>query len=366
MSEMNDIEINETALPEFPDVTLDFIADKIISAKNALILIHVNPDGDCAGSAFALRHMIRACGGVARVACANELPKRLCFLSSDNLRVTDNEEPYSVYFDPENEDVSAYDCIFSVDVASPGQLGNLSVLIPHISFMIDHHGTGEAFAPNYIDSTASAAGEIVYRLYRILTDRGDIVSSPCAARCMYAAIVSDTGSFKFSNTSPETHLAAADLVGEINGADDGGLDTADVCRSLFGQRTMKELTAQMLAIQNLRFYENGRLGAVLFTQDMLAEAGLTEDEIGNIVDTPRGVEGVAVGISLRQLSSDPTQYKVSSRANENIDCAAVCARYGGGGHVRAAGCTITANSPEDALAQMAAAFAEAIREAGKE
>ena len=137
----------------------------------------------------------------------------------------------------------------------------------------------------------------------------------------------------------------------------------DIIEITFGQRTLKELTAQMLAIQNLRFYENGRLGAVLFTQQMLADAGLTEEEIGNVVDTPRGVEGVLIGISLRQLAADPTQYKVSSRANTEIDCAAVCANFGGGGHVRAAGCTITADDPEEALARMAEAFGAAIREA---
>ena len=95
---------------------------------------------------------------------------------------------------------------------------------------------------------------------------------------------------------------------------------------------------------------------------MLSEADLTEDEIGNVVDTPRGVEGVLVGISLRQLAADPTQYKVSSRANAEIDCAAVCASFGGGGHVRAAGCTITAESPEEALAMMAEAFGAAVRD----
>ncbi|MBE6542022.1 MAG: hypothetical protein E7672_06200, partial [Ruminococcaceae bacterium] len=99
----------------------------------------------------------------------------------------------------------------------------------------------------------------------------------------------------------------------------------------------------------------------IFTQDMLAEAGLTEEEIGNVVDTPRGVEGVLVGISLRQLSSDRTQYKVSSRANADIDCAAVCAEFGGGGHTRAAGCTIAANSPEEALSMMADAFGKAVQ-----
>ena len=104
-------------------------------------------------------------------------------------------------------------------------------------------------------------------------------------------------------------------------------------------------------------------------QEMLAvaaELGLTEEEIGNVVDTPRGVEGVLVGISLRQLAADPMSYKVSSRANAEIDCAAVCANFGGGGHVRAAGCTITAETPEEALAMMAEAFGEAVRSYGAE
>ena len=362
MNEMNELLTEETA-PVYETIGLAFLADEIADTKNALILTHVNPDGDCIGSAFALRKLILACGGNARVVCPNDLPKRLRFLASDSFYMGEEEEPYNTHFDPETDDLSAYDRILSIDVASPIQLGDLAALIPHISFMIDHHGMGEAFAKNYIDTTASAAGEIVYRLYIELKQRGVIGNVPEAARRMYAAIVSDTGSFKFSNTSPETHMAAAELVREINHADDGGMDTADVCRSLFGQRTLKELTAQMLAIQNLRFYENGRLGAVLFTQQMLADAGLTEEEICNVVDTPRGVEGVLIGISLRQLAADPMQYKVSSRANTEIDCAAVCANFGGGGHVRAAGCTITADDPEEALARMAEAFGAAIREA---
>lgn len=367
MNEMPEVnEVMEESAPVYETMELSFVIDDLPNVKNALILCHVNPDGDCIGSAFALRKIIQDCGGKARVACANDLPKRLRFLASDSLYMTEEEAPYDLRMDPESPEIDTFDRIISVDVASPVQLGDLAVLIPKISYMIDHHGMGEAFAKNYIDPEASAAGEIMYTIYRTLREKGIIESDPEAARRIYAAIVSDTGSFKFSNTRPATHLAAASLVEEINHAADGGMDTADVCRSLFGQRTLKELTAQMLAIQNLRFYENGRLGAVLFTQQMLADAGLTEEEIGNVVDTPRGVEGVQIGISLRQLAADPTQYKVSSRANTEIDCAAVCAMFGGGGHVRAAGCTITADDPEEALARMAEAFGAAIREKVKD
>jgi len=326
------------------------ICDILTEKKKVLILSHVNPDGDTIGSAFALKEMIRAMGGDARCVCQQEPAKRLRFLYVDqeDCAYTGNADEY--------------DLIFSIDVASPGQLGELDCLIPQIDFMIDHHGMGEPFAVNYIDDRASAAGEIVFAIYKELKNRGAVGVLPDAARRIYAAIVSDTGSFKFSNTTPHTHHAAAELIDEINHADDGKGDSSDVCRSLFGQRTLKELTAQMLAIQNLRFYSDGELGAVIFTQQMLAEAGLTEDEIGNVVDTPRGVEGVLVGISLKQSQADPRSYKVSSRANAECDVSAVCAKFGGGGHVRAAGCTITADSPEEALETAAAAFTEAIEQ----
>lgn len=340
----------------YPTTDISSIAKRIAEAENTLILTHVNPDGDCIGSAFALKDIICAMGKSAKVINPSVLPKRLRFLCGDQL--ADDCDTLTL-----NEDeTEAFDLILSVDVASPMQLGDNAYLIPQIDLMIDHHGMGEPYAENYVDAKASAAGEIVYLIYKELKAMGKIGKCPEAARKMYAAIVSDTGSFKFSNTTPTTHIIASELLDEINTADDGGMDAAEVCRALFGQRTLKELTAQMLAIQNLRFYEDGSLGAVIFTQQMLADAGLTEDEIGNVVDTPRGVEGVLVGISLRQLAADPTQYKVSSRANAEIDCAAVCAAFGGGGHVRAAGCTITAETPEEALNMMVEAFGAAIRE----
>ncbi len=338
----------ETSVQTFDTVTIPEICDILEQKKKVLILSHVNPDGDTVGSAFALKAIIQALGGDARCVCSAEPAKRLRFL----------------YIDQEDcaylEDGDEYDLVLSIDVASPVQLGDLDFLIPRIGLMIDHHGMGEAFAVNYIEPTASAAGEIVFSIYKEFRNRGKIGIVPDAARRMYAAIVSDTGSFKFSNTTPHTHHVAAELVDEINNADDGKGDTADVCRSLFGQRTLKELIAQMVSIQNLRFYADGALGAVLFTRQMLADAGLNDDEIGNVVDTPRGVEGVLVGISLKQSPTDPRMFKVSSRANVECDVSAVCAKFGGGGHIRAAGCTVEADSPEEALEIAVAAFTEAI------
>ncbi|MBR5444768.1 MAG: bifunctional oligoribonuclease/PAP phosphatase NrnA [Clostridia bacterium] len=336
---------------QFPAITLEEICDILEDSPRMLILTHVNPDGDCIGSAFGLKLIVEAAGGSARCVSPSELPKRLRFLMSGQEDMLLGED----------EPLDEYDVICAVDVASPMQLGDLGRIMDQVDFMIDHHGVGTHFAPWYVDADASATGEILYDIYATMAARGHYTAHPDAARRLYAAMVSDTGSFKFSNTTPKTHLIAADLVNIINTAEDGGMDTSDVCRSLFGQRTLKELTAQMLAIQNLHFYEEGSLGVVVFTQQMLADAGLTEEEIGNVVDTPRGVEGVLVGLSIRQTAADPRQYKISSRANVECDVSAVCASFGGGGHVRAAGCTIEADSVEEAEAMVIGAFAEAVR-----
>ncbi len=353
---MNDQSFSPAAEEVFPTISVEEICDILEDCPRMLILTHVNPDGDCIGSAFALKHMVEAVGGTARCVCPSELPRRLQFLMTgqDDMHLATDGMSLS-------EALDEYDVICSVDVASPMQLGELSCLSEQVDFMIDHHGVGTRFAPYLLDETASATGEILYDVYATLAARQVFESLPDAARRIYAAMVSDTGSFKFSNTTPKTHLIAADLVNIINTANDGGMDTADVCRSLFGQRTLKELTAQMLAIQNLHFYEDGALGVVTFTQQMLADAGLTEEEIGNVVDTPRGVEGVLVGLSIRQTAADPRAYKVSSRANVECDVSAVCASFGGGGHVRAAGCTIEADSMEDAENMVVGAFCEAVR-----
>lgn len=340
----------------FPTISVEEICDILEECPRMLILTHVNPDGDCIGSAFALKRMVEAVGGTAHCVCPSELPRRLQFLMTGQDDMHLAMEGMSL-----SEALDEYDVICSVDVASPMQLGELSCLSEQVDFMIDHHGVGTRFAPYLLDETASATGEILYDVYATLAGRQVFESLPDAARRIYAAMVSDTGSFKFSNTTPKTHLIAADLVNIINTAGDGGMDTADVCRSLFGQRTLKELTAQMLAIQNLHFYEDGSLGVVTFTQQMLTDAGLTEEEIGNVVDTPRGVEGVLVGLSIRQTAADPRAYKVSSRANVECDVSAVCASFGGGGHVRAAGCTIEADSMEDAENMVVGAFCEAVR-----
>ena len=334
----------------YPAITLADIVRKLKGASRVLIVGHTNPDGDSLGSIQALAGVAEALGCEVKCATPDKPAPRLEFLM---------KEEYAEFKNGKDE---LYDLICSVDVASYEQLGSLGFIVDKkkMDFMIDHHAEGTPFAPNYIDPTASAAGEIVYDIYRTAQEMYGFENLPDVSRNAYTAIVSDTGSFKYSNVTPDTHIIASELVEEINGADDGGMTTDEICRNLFGRRTMSDLKAQALAINKLTVHENGELGVVLITKEDVTSAGLEESDFGAAVETPRSLDGVKIALSVRQSFADPTLYRVSSRSNCDADVSAVCASFGGGGHAKAAGCKVTAKTPEEALEVVLKAFGAAL------
>lgn len=336
----------------FAALTLSDAARILRDANRVLLFIHQNPDGDAVGSGFALAQILRAAGKAVRLVCGDEIPRRLRFLMRGQ-----EECVYTEGMEAE------YDLLCSVDTAAPVQLGDLAHMAEKITLSIDHHGMNTPYCDNCTVPTASAAGELIYDLYKMFCEDGTIRPDGDICRLLYAAVVSDTGSFKFSNTTRGTLLRAADMVGEIAACTDGGDDTAMICHRLFECRTMTELYAQRAGIDALRLAHNGELGIVLFTKAMLEEAGLTYEDIGNVVSLPRTVDGVKIALSVKQSEDDPTVWRVSSRASCDVDVSAVCASFGGGGHKRAAGCTVTAPDADTAFATVAEAFGHALDEA---
>ncbi len=339
------VKMTETKKMTESTLTFENICDMLSVPKKTLILTHVNPDPDTIGSAFALKYLIRAVGSDARVVCDDVPGKRMMFLLGEQSDVSDDGS-----FD--------FERIISADVASEIQLGGLAKYIPQIEFMIDHHEMSEPFAPNYTDFNIGATGEIVYDIGIELIRRSVIEDLPLEFfECVYAAITSDTGSFKYSNVTAKTHLRAADIISR-------GVDTAEVCHKLFDCHPYSELLAKRLAIENMRWFCDNRICAALFTLDMLAENGLSESDISDSVSVMRSVDGVEIGIMVRQSEKDSTQFKVSSRANGGVDVSAVCAGFGGGGHKKAAGCTITSENetPEAVFEKVVSAFTDALLE----
>ncbi len=311
-----------------------------------MIISHRGPDGDTLGSAFALKLIYEEMGGYAEVTCKSEGAPYLRFLYSNQEEITYEDE---LELD--------FDRIITIDVASPSQLGDLYTLKDDIDMMIDHHARGEIFADYYVDGSASAAGEIVYKIYEYLKEKGAIGSIPQACSRMYAAISADTGSFKFSNTTPETHMIAAKLLMEMESEK---IDHSEIARVLHDSYTEKDLLARKLAIENLKIECDGGFAYVVITNEMMKKDDLSDDNMGGLVDIPRSVEGVLVGISIKQSSDKEREFRISARSNSEIDVAAVCEKFGGGGHAKAAGGRIEADNCKTAVKIITEAFRAAV------
>ena len=330
-------------IASFEKITVGGIVDAILASDSVAVLCHTNPDGDTVGSSSALALIARGAGVRSAVILPDEPQERLRFL-----------------LPPEGGSIGAgaadgFDLICSVDVASPNQLASLGDLIPRVGFMIDHHGKGEPFAKNLISPDASAAGEIVFDVYEEAVKRGALSRDPEIARRIYGAILSDTGSFAFSNVTPRTLRIAADLLEEIS-ADADGMSADEINRLLFGQATEAELRAKMLIVKNMKILAGGALAGSYITAAEFEENGISERDAGGTVDVPRSLLGVKAAFVIRQSPRDPREFRISSRSNSDFDVSAVCALFGGGGHRRAAGCNVYADSPEEAFETVAAAF----------
>lgn len=315
-------------------LTMQEVLGRLLKPAPTCILFHVNPDADAVGSAFALAAFLKAQGSDCYCVCANEVPERLQFLSNGMQK---SVLPASIPAEFENAR------IITVDTASPAQLGALYELYgDHISLMIDHHGKGTPYADNLIVPEAAACGEIIFDL---IAESGKEAPEACAS-LLYAAISSDTGGFRYSNTTKDTHLRVATLV-------EGGVDVAEISRKLFETKSMQILRAEQLALERLRLYENGRIAIAAISYDDKQFNKLDDEHLSTVVDVARSVAGVAVAVAIRQPGKDGT-FRVSMRANEDIDVSDICAVWGGGGHKRAAGATMTAAGIADAEAKVLA------------
>ena len=310
-------------------LTLSDICDRFSEIKNTVILFHVRPDGDAVGSALATKLLLEAAGSRVWCICANEIPQRLAFLSEG---IQNSSLPENM------PDDFSIERVITVDTASSTQLGELwNSFGDKIEFMIDHHAKGEPYADYYVASDAAAAGEIIFDISREMLARGIIKAIPEKTDyCLYAAISSDTGCFKYSNVTPKTHICSAEIL-------KSGVDTAEINRLLFDSKSMEVLAVEKAGFDTLKMFHNGKIAVVFFTYEMKQKLGVLDEHLETLIDVARSVEGVDVAIAIRQPGPDKT-FRVSTRSSSAVDVSAVCAFFGGGGHIRAAGCTIVADS----------------------
>ncbi len=304
-------------------------AERMLSnAENILILFHINPDGDAVGSAFALRQALVALGKRAWCICASEVPERLTFAFSD---IQHSTLPESI---PEGME---FDLTVSVDTASPSQLGTLYELYgDRVDMMIDHHGKGIAYADSYVVAGASSCGEVICGVIDRLLEKAGIQMPHRVAELIYTAVSSDTGCFKYNNVTPSTHILAARLI-------EAGVDGADINHRLFGIKTLKQMQVEHAGFERMNFYLDGRIAIITFPYDLKSQYGATDENLETLIDVARCVKGVLVAAVIKQLTPE-NKFRVSMRSSCDFDVSEICANYGGGGHVRAAGCTLLSDS----------------------
>ncbi len=334
----------------YQHLTMEETAARIRCGVDSLVLFHRHPDGDAVGSGFALCRILEALGCRTRCVCDDEVPERLQFLLQD---ASVGPAQDSLQWAAIPTDFSPAQ-IIAVDTASPAQAGRLyDTLAGRIDLMIDHHGKGEMYADGWIDGDCAATGEMIYRLSRALLAEGRISAVPAGVdRLLYAAISSDTGCFRYSNAGPSTHLAAADLLRS-------GFDAAEINHRLFEVKSPRLLLAEKVGFERLKLFADGRIGIVDMPFALKREHDLADEHMETLVDVARGLQGVQVAVAVRQSNEDPV-YRVSMRSSCGVDVSAVCAAFGGGGHVRAAGCTVTCPQGMEAVVAM---LAEALTEA---
>ena len=296
-----------------------------------LIVCHARPDGDAVGCGVALERILTALGKSAYLVCNDTVPQSLCFLlgyrpcgrgtGAESLRPQELPEGFVPRF------------TVTVDVASLGLTGMEDRLAGRVDLKIDHHSMGEDFAPlALIYPGASACGEIIYD---IATELSMLECE--SAKAIYAAISSDSGSFRFDAVTPETIL-------RVYGLMKLGIDHSDIAERLYNSRTREEMAAQRVALNNLEYYSGGRIAMTHILLSELESGGFSYSDTGSVNSLPITVEGVELGITVKQ--EEPGRFKLSVRSGRGIAANKLCALFGGGGHERAAGAAVEAECYE--------------------
>jgi len=285
------------------------------------ITSHIRPDGDSLGSSIALCWILRGLKKDAEVIMCDHVPLAYSKLpGADLVRVV-------------NDIDRDYDAVFVIecsDVTRPG----LASLKDQFVVNIDHHSTTALFGDlNWIDSTAAAVGEMIYNLAKAIGSK----ITPEISSCVYAALLTDTGSFHFSNTTERTFKIASELVRH-------GAQPAKLSQAIFYSYPYAKVRLAGEVLSTLHRDETGRIAWITMTKDAMERAGACEDDSDGIINYPLTVGDVEAVAFFRELAS--STFRISLRSKNRVNVARVAEHFGGGGHANAAGFTIHADYDE--------------------
>lgn len=300
------------------------VVDAIGAGTRFVLVTHLNADGDGLGAQFALGRFLRRHGKQVRVINTDPIPKQYRFFVQDD--------------EPELYDAAAHDpvlrqadAIVILDNSSANRLGTMReavVASPAPKICIDHHPHPDTqWDVMVIDEKACATGEMIYRLIREMD--GEV--SPQEAVPIYVSIVTDTGNFRFSNTTPVVLRTAADLVSK-------GVDVPTVYQQIFERNPPSFVRLLGAALSSIKQDETGRLGYIVMSREMMRAAGADGDDTSDIINGILTIDGTRLALLFKEMSDGRT--KISLRSKGSIDVNRLAAEFGGGGHRNASGVVV--------------------------
>ncbi|MGN1133035.1 MAG: bifunctional oligoribonuclease/PAP phosphatase NrnA [Oscillospiraceae bacterium] len=302
--------MTETSKP----LSFDEIDSFFKTHDNYNILTHKNPDGDTLGCGFALCRYLRNCGKNANVINSEKFPSRYDILCKE--------------YKPQEFEVQTVVAVDIADVQLMGEGLEEYKQQGRVDLCIDHHISNKHYAKaDYVDGKASAASLVIYQFLKHINANID----DYMAKCMYLGIATDTGCFKFENTVPEAHIAAAELM-------QYDFDFAAVNRKMFDLKSKGRLKAERVVMSGIKYYCNNKCAVICLTKELMSSCGVEESEFDGLASMPLQVEGVHIGITIKEREENV--YKISVRTTPEVDACEFCSNFGGGGHIRAAGCEI--------------------------
>jgi len=294
---------------------LSQVVELIENKDSFAITTHVKPDGDGLGSSLGLRWLLQSLGKNADVVVNGEVPQAYSSLPGADgiLNISEINGKYDAVF-----------IIECSDLNRPGIAG----LDNAVTVNIDHHATSDHFGTiNWIDSTASAVGEMIYNLCKAIGGR----ITKEIAECVYMALVTDTGSFHYSNTTERTLKVASELV-------KAGARPSDISEAVYNNYSWSRIELMRQVLATVKRDASGRIASLRQTLQMKEDSGAVDGDNNGFVNIPLSAKDVLAALYMREVG--PNRFRVSLRSKDDINVARIAETFGGGGHKNAAGLSI--------------------------
>jgi phosphoesterase RecJ-like protein len=309
------------------------IKEAVDRGNRFLVVTHIDPDGDALGSAFALCFALRSMGKDAMVFMKDSVPYRYAFLPRPEPIIRDIQK-------------GVYDTVFIVDCGDLSRVGDGHQDLDGAAYLIniDHHETNDAFGQiNIVDRRASSSAELLYLILKALGVRFDYR----IAVNLYTAVLTDTGSFRYDSTTQRAFSICEEMTGY-------GVVPSYVAGEVYENHPKERFALLCLVLGTLQFFKNDRIVTAYVTRDMFERTGTNREFIEGFVEYLKEIRGIEAACVLREIEEG--RFKVSMRSKGTVDVAAVGHRLGGGGHQKAAGCTIQAADVNEAKNKLIEAF----------